>query len=470
MLSRRDFLKGTTVMALSGMLTEAHASASEPSSQRPNFLLFFTDQQRWDTVGAYGSPMGLTSTLDALARRGVLFQQAVTTQPVCAPARACLWTGMYQNRHGVWRNALGLSPDIPTVAHHLKRAGYTVGYIGKWHLAPREVGNGAVPAEWRGGFTDFWEASNVLELVSHPYEGKLFDAEGKEIAFSGVYRTDFLTQRAVRFLKEVGKEPFLLVISYLEPHQQNDWNRYVGPEGYAQRYANPWVPEDLRPLPGDWHSQLPDYYGCVARLDENLATILQTLAETGRLQNTVIVFVSDHGCHFRTRNGEYKRSPHESSIRIPLVMAGAGLNRSLMVPEVVSLVDIAPTLLEIAGLHVPSEMQGRSLMPLIRREIGGWRNEAFVQISESMVARALRTERYTYCAVALGKEGWNDPYSDRYTEWYLYDLYADPHQLVNLAGRRQYEAVAQDLRERLRSRIREVEGMEVQIDPCPIPP
>lgn len=412
--------------------------------------------------------MGLTPTLDALARKGILFQQAITTQPVCAPARACLWTGMYQNRHGVWRNALGLSPEVQTIAHHFKQAGYTVGYIGKWHLAPREVGSGAVPSEWRGGFTDFWEAANVLELVSHPYEGCLYDAEGKEIPFSGVYRTDFLTQRAIRFLHEVGSNPFLLVISYLEPHHQNDLDRYVAPEGYAQRYANPWIPQDLRPLPGDWHSQLPDYYGCVARLDENLAAILRTLEETGKLQNTVLVFVSDHGSHFRTRNPEYKRSPHESSVRIPLVIAGASLNRSLVVPEVVSLVDVAPTLLDIAGIEVPAEMQGRSLLPLINRQKQERENEAFIQISESMVARAIRTERYTYCAVALDKHGWHHPSSDRYTEWFLYDLYADPHQQVNLAGRTQYEPVAHQMRQRLREWIREIEGVDAQIEPYPL--
>lgn len=450
-------------MALGSMLPEAQ-SVSPP--QPPNVLVFFTDQQRWDTIGAYGSPMGLTPTLDALARRGVLFQHAVTTQPVCAPARACLWTGMYQNRHGVWRNGLGLSPEVPTIAHHFKQAGYTVGYIGKWHLAPNELGHGAVPREWRGGFTDFWEASNVLELVSHPYEGKLFDAGGKEIPFSGVYRTDFLTQTAVRFLKEVDKDPFLLVVSYLEPHQQNDMNRYVAPEGYSKRYANPFVPEDLRPFPGDWYSELSDYYGCIARLDENLSTILQALAETGRLENTLVVFVSDHGCHFRTRNNEYKRSPHESSIRIPLVMAGAGFNRSRVVPEVVSLADVAPTLLAAAGLPIPSEMQGRSLLPLVERRAEGWRNEAFIQISESMVARALRTERYTYCAVATDKNGWEHATGERYTEWYLYDLYTDPHQMVNLVARRPYQQVANDLRERLRARIAEVEGMDVQIEPA----
>lgn len=243
-------------------------------------------------------------------------------------------------------------------------------------------------------------------------------------------------------------------------------NRYVAPEGYAKRYASPFVPEDLRPFPGDWYSELPDYYGCIARLDENLSTILQALAETGRLENTLVVFVSDHGCHFRTRNNEYKRSPHESSIRIPLVMAGAGFNRSLVVPEVVSLADVAPTLLAAAGLPVPSDMQGRSLLPLVERRAEGWRNEAFIQISESMVARALRTERYTYCAVATDKNGWEHATGERYTEWYLYDLYTDPHQTVNLVARRPYQQAANDLRERLRARIAEVEGMDVQIEPA----
>ncbi len=458
-------------MAFGSVITaqaSAQVEAQSSSPSRPNVLIFFTDQQRWDTVGAYGSPMGLTPTLDAMARRGTLFGNAVTTQPVCAPARACLWTGMYQNRHGVWCNGLGLSPEIPTIAHAFKGAGYTVGYIGKWHLASHSKPEqfGAVPKEARGGFEDFWEASNVLEHTSHPYEGALYDSEGKPIRFEGIYRTDFLTQRAVRFLKEVGKDPFLLAISYLEPHHQNDMNRYVAPEGYAKRYANPFVPEDLRPFPGDWYSELPDYYGCIARLDENLATILQTLAETGKLENTIVVFVSDHGCHFRTRNAEYKRSPHESSIHIPLVIAGPGFNRSLVIPEVVSLADVTPTLLDAVGLPIPPQVQGHSLLPLLDRRVDTWRNEAFIQISESMVARALRTERYTYCAVATDRNGATDPNSDHYTDWYLYDLYVDPKQLVNLVARRPYEAVAKELRERLRARIAEVEGIEVRIEPA----
>ncbi len=462
MPKRREILRQVGVMGLGATMESKEAKTS---SLRPlSVLVFFTDQQRWDTVGVYGSPMNLTPNLDALARRGTLFQVAVTNQPVCAPARASLWTGMYQTRHGVWRNGIGLNPETPTLAHYFKRAGYTVGYVGKWHLAPSNLGAGYVPPEYRGGFSDFWEAANALEHTSHPYEGALYGADGKEIHFAGVYRTDFLTQRAIQFLKEVGRAPFFLAVSYLEPHHQNDWNRYVAPDGYASRFVNPFVPHDLRPFPGDWQKELPDYYGCIARLDENLGQILQVLEELGRLDDTIIVFTSDHGCHFRTRNAEYKRSCHESSVRIPLVIAGAMFNRRQVVPEVVSLVDIAPTLLEAAGLLVPKEVQGRSLLPLVSRETEGWRNEAFIQISESMVGRALRTERWKYCVVALDKHGGRDPASERYMEWQLYDLYADPYELVNLAGRREYRQISAELRERLKARMVEAGEPEPIID------
>ena len=465
MVTRREFLRQSGVMAMSALSDRVSEGQGASSKNRPpSVLIFFTDQQRWDTVGVYGSPMNLTPNLDALARKGTLFQVAITNQPVCAPARACLWTGMYQTKHGVWRNGIGLSPEIPTIAHHFKKAGYIVGYIGKWHLSPGKLGAGFVPPEYRGGFVDLWEAANVLEFTSHPYEGAIYDADGKEIRFSNIYRTDFLTQRAIRFLKEVGDKPFLLVISYLEPHQQNDWNRFVAPEGYAAKFANPFVPHDLRPFPGDWQKELPDYYGCVARLDENLGEILKALAELGRLDDTIIVFTTDHGCHFRTRNAEYKRSAHEGSVRIPLVIAGPGFNRSMVVPEVVSLVDVAPTLLEAVGLPVPKEMQGKSLLPLVERKVEGWRNEVFIQISESMVGRALRTERWKYCVVAPDKEGPRDPSSDRYVEWQLYDLYADPFELVNLAGRREYREIAAQLRERLKALMVEAGEPEPKIE------
>lgn len=431
----------------------------------PNILVILTDQQRWDTLGCYGSPMGLTPNLDALAQRGCRFDNAITNQPVCAPARGCLWTGCYATSHGVWRNGFGLSPGMPTVARCLREVGYQAGYIGKWHLAPhggpQDPGSGAVPPELRGGFDDFWEASNLLEYTSQPFDTCLYDQCGDEIRLGG-YRVDALTDRAIQFLRTKRVTPFFLAVSYLEPHQQNDIRHFVAPVGYAERHVNPFVPSDLRALPGDWQAELPAYYGCIARIDEAVGRLLHCLDEECLAEQTVVVFLSDHGCHFRTRNSEYKRSCHDSSIHIPLLISGPGFNRRLVVPEVVSIIDIAPTLLETAGAEVALTMQGRSLLPLIRRESCDWPGEALIQISESCVARALRTQRWTYCITAPDDSGLTRQGCGQYQETHLYDLYADPFQLVNLAGHWSYRSVGRQLRGRLEVRLAAVgEGKPV---------
>lgn len=430
--------------------------------KRPNILIFFTDQQRWDTVGVYGSPMNLTPNLDELAKEGTIFNLAFTNQPVCAPARACIFTGQYATTHGVWRNGLGLKAEDNTLAYCLKRAGYTVGYIGKWHLSPDELGPGYVPPEYRAGFEDYWESANLLEFTSHPYDTNLYDKDGNLIHIPG-YRVDALTDRVINFIDKTNDNPFFLVVSYLEPHHQNDMNRFVAPDGYREKFSNPFIPYDLRPFPGDWQEQLPDYYGCIARLDEAFGKIVEHLKDKKIFQDTIIVFLSDHGCHFRTRNTEYKRSCHESSIRIPLIFHGPGFNKSLVIPELVSLVDVAPTILDSVGIPIPNTMQGRNLLPLLDRKIKDWKNEVFIQISESCVARAIRTERWKYCAIAEDKDGWLDSCSDTYTDYQLYDLYSDPYELVNLAGRREYRNIIEELKERLIARIQEVEGIRPKI-------
>jgi arylsulfatase A-like enzyme len=479
-VTRREFLKRSAVAApLPAALAQSAARpASAPAvKNRPNIVIIIADQCRWDAIGAAGlSPMALTPNLDAMARRGVLFQAATTNQPVCAPSRACLLTGQYQTRHGVWRNGLPLPTDAVTIAKLFREAGYTSNYIGKWHLAPnggtaQPSSAGPVTPDYRGGFLDLWEAANVLEHTSHAYEGDLYDADGKPIHFSDIYRVDFMTDRTVRFLRDPGSKPFFLVVSYLEPHFQNDQNIFAAPKGYAERYANPFVPGDLRPFPGDWLASLPGYYGCIASVDEAVGRILRTLTETGIDENTIVVFTSDHGCHFRTRNAEYKRSAHESSVHIPLIVKGPGFDRQRAVPEIVSHVDLAPTLLEAAGLPVPGTMQGRSYLPLLDRQTSDWRNEVFIQISESMAGRALRTDRWKY-AVASATPGTpaRTASSDRYVEYQMYDLFADPHELVNLAGRREYRREAAQLRDRLHARIAEAGEVQPEIDEAPYYP
>src|SRR5690606_25144142 len=146
---------------------------------------------------------------------------------------------------------------------------------------------------------------------------------------------------------------------------------------------------------------------------------------------------------------EYKRSCHDASIRVPLAIQGPGFDGGGQVRELVSLIDVPPTLLDAAGLPVPPEMQGRSFVPLTRGGRDGWPTEVFVQISESQVGRAIRTHRWKYSVSAPGRDAWNDSGSDRYVEEFLYDLEADPHELVNLAGLEAFRDLAAELRERL---------------------
>ena len=487
LLTRRSWLRSAPG-ALAPLAAAQAQSGARP--ERPNILIVISDQFRWDAIGAMGlNPMNLTPQLDAMAQRGVLFRNAFCSQPVCAPARASIFTGQTPSRHGVWRNGIALDPGAATLATTLRAAGYSANYIGKWHLAGNNgiagqpETHGPVVPRYRGGFLDLWQAANTLELTSHAYEGDLYDNDGAPIHFSGTYRSDFLTDLGRRFLRSA-KQPFLLTLSYLEVHHQNDSdtfdppkefqgryaNPFVPPREFAGRYANPFVPQDLRPLPGSWPSQLADYFACVAKMDETMGTIRRTLEETGLDRNTIVAFVSDHGCHFKTRNTEYKRSPHESSIHVPLLIEGPGFNRSLEIPELVSHVDLAPTLLAAAGVAIPESMQGRSVLPLLERHTEGWRNEAYFEMSEFMTGRGLRTPQYTYAAAAPKRADWQPaPSSGRYTEYMLYDLYADPHQHVNLAGNQRYAQVSRQLRERLLERIYEAGGVRAEIEPAIFP-
>lgn len=415
---------------------------------RPNFLLFFTDQQRWDTVGAYRSPLGLTPNLDAIASQGTLFEHAFTPQPVCGPARSCLQTGLYATQTGCWHNSIALREDAWTFPKALGAAGYDLAYIGKWHLA-HPAGTAPVPRAARGGWNGTWEAADILEFTSKPYDFVVFDADSQPLRHAG-YRVDAQTDRVIRFLNQPRDEPFCCMISYLEPHHQNDLHRFVAPDGHAQRYRDAWVPEDLRPFPGDWPSQWPDYCGIIRSLDENFGRLMRELDRLCLRDDTVVLFFSDHGCHFCTRNAEYKRSCHEGSVRVPLVAAGPGFNHGRRAPELASLLDIPATVCDLAGVPTPP-LQGRSLRALATAPPGDWRDEVYIQISESGTARALRTERWKYCVTAPGPE--REPVAERFVESHLYDLWADPHELTNLVGRRTHRAIADGLRERLKRQM-----------------
>jgi arylsulfatase A-like enzyme len=475
--SRRSFLKSSVAAAVAAAVSsQANAQTAAKPASPPNIILYLSDQFRWDFLGANGhNGSTRTPNLDAMAARGKNFTHAVTNQPVCAPSRSVLFTSRYATETGVWRNGIALGQTLPTLAGELRKAGYTSNLIGKWHLAPSAPsgggGAGAVKEEFRGGFLDLWEGSNVIEFTSHPYEGTIYDRDGKEITYKDEYRVDFITDRAERFLRQKQEKPFFLFISQIEPHQQNDMHQPIGPHGSVARFANSTVPADLKALPGTWQAQLPDYYGCIEAIDASVGRVRRVLEEEHLADNTIFIFLSDHGCHFMTRNQEYKRSTHNSSIRVPLIIDGPGFQGAQQIPEIVGLIDIAPTVLEAAGIAVPADWKGKSLLPLLSNPQArqAWPNQQLIQISESMTGRAIRTKDWTYC-VADTSGATKESAVATYHEYQLYDQRADPHELVNLAGRMEYREQADVLRGQLKKLMVAAGEPEPEIVPAALYP
>jgi len=448
------------------------------------------DQFRADFVGAsHENPSVKTPHIDALAARGANFRQCMSNQPLCSPSRASFLTSRYATETGIWKLGNELDHSLPTIATEFRKNGYTANFMGKWHVSATELSNGKKQLGWippgpsRGGFDDLWEGANVPELVSHPYTGNYWESDGNDIGYQDEYRVDFIANRAVSFIEQKHDKPWLLFLSQLEPHQQNDIDAFVPPRRYADDfpwlmfrsqlkaqqqtgvdalfhpehpvYADPYIPEDLRNLPGNWRSRIPGYYGCVQAIDDCIGALVAALERSGQLDNTIIAFFSDHGCTFRTRLGEYKRSPHDSSLRVPFVIAGPGFDQSIVVDEVVSLLDFTPTLLNAAGIQPPASMRGKPLKLLAqdRKARAAWDSTVYFQVSQSICGRGIRTHDWCYCAFDPAVERGEAEYGTHYQDFALYSIAGDPAELVNLVGRAEYKQVADQLRGELQKRI-----------------
>jgi len=412
--------------------------------KRPNIVFLFSDQQRWDTLGCYGQKLPISPNLDQMAAEGVRFENAFTCQPVCGPVRASLQTGKYPTQVGCEVNNRHLPLNADTLARRMKAAGYKTGYIGKWHLAsgPNRYDEGVapdyrilpIPEAFRGGYDD-WLASDVLEFTSHAYDGHMFDGNGKPRFFKPTrFRVDCQTDWVEEYLEKQTKDnPFFLFVSYIEPHHQNDHRCYEGPTGSKERWANYEIPGDLAGLPGDWVENYPDYLGCCHALDNAVGRVRKKLKAMGMDENTVVIYTSDHGSHFKTRNGEYKRSCHDGCLRIPMIAYGPGFKGGEVNQNLASLIDIPRTILSIAGGEVPEDWQGINLQDSVGKEIG--REAIFAQISESHAGRTIRTKKWKYAVAIPDVDGeWVEQGNAGaiiYRESFLYDLEADPHERKN---------------------------------------
>lgn len=411
---------------------------------KPNIIFYFSDQQRWDTLNENIMPNVWT-----LGEQGLLFENSFTCQPVCGPARACLQTGQYATQNKCYWNGIPLQENSKTLADHFNENGYDTAYIGKWHLASdRAPGRGchcektAVPLEKQGGYK-YWRGADVLEFTSHGYDGYVFDEKGNKVEFTG-YRADCINDFAVEYINNHnGEKPFFMFISQLEPHHQNDHGHFEGPKEAVDKYKDYPIPEDLSFLSGDYKKEYPDYIAAINRLDANVGKLVDTLKKKGIYDNTIIIYTSDHGCHFKTRNFEYKRSCHDSCIHTPLVFGGGAIPVAENTDALASLIDLPPTILNLAGIEIPESYSG-NVLPANGTDAPE-RDCVFIQISESHIGRAVRTKEWKYSARAIGS-GWHKPRAVHYFDDYLYDLKNDPCEKNNLVKDENYSKVLQQMR------------------------
>lgn len=417
---------------------------------KQNIIFYFSDQQRYDTVNREIMP-----NLMALADEGTFFENCYTCQPVCGPARASLQTGLYPSECGCHINGIPLRDDAKTLADYFNDNGYETAYIGKLHLASGKNGGEkircektAIPKERLWGYK-YFRGADVLEFTSHGYDGYVFDENGNKIDFEG-YRADKINDFAIEYIENYDSDkPFFMFVSQLEPHHQNDHNRFEGPKEKVDKYKDYPIPEDLSFLKGNYKEQYPDYLAAIESLDDNLGKLINSLKQKGIYDNTTIIYTSDHGCHFKTRNAEYKRSCHDASIHIPLVIKGNGFEQCKRDDEIVSLIDLPPTLLVSGEIDVPFNYQGKPVQSRPDKDC------AFIQISESQCGRAIRTKEYTYsvsCAKFLSSS------SKVYFEDYLYDNINDRAQKNNLIKYKEYVHIRKSLKAQLINEIEKIEN------------
>ena len=317
---------------------------------QPNILLIMSDQQRPDSIACYGNCFVDTPNVDALAARGVRFVDAFTPFPLCTPARAALWTGMMPTFHGITDCVYGIddafyaSPRPGTVIDWMSAAGYETAYFGKWHLG------GAQPAT-----ADHWDAFN---------SGGGHWVDGYQNSQNGEYVPYRQTDSMISYLESRADatRPLFAVQAYYPPHEP-----YTAPAAWMARYRNKGI---FR----------PGYYAGVSAVDECLGHIVQCLERTGMADNTVIIYTSAHGEHFNYRAKLNKTTGHDESIRIPLIIAGAGATRiDAQVSGAVGLEDISPTILDLAGVAAPHEFHGQSLVPQLRTDETHGKDQYLVQ-------------------------------------------------------------------------------------------
>jgi N-acetylglucosamine-6-sulfatase len=439
---------------------------SPPSTgPRPSFVVVVADDMAYGLFGPERRfPFLRLPNLERLTARGVSFDHAYVTTSLCSPSRATLLSGLYAHTHGVFANEQAeLGPDTATYPKLLQAAGYETAFVGKWHM------NAQTDAP-RPGFA-YWLSFRGQGV----YENPLLNENGRAIQRTG-YLTDLLTDYAVDWLRRPRTTPFVLILAHKAPHNpavpaprhasmfpdaalpepasfedsfadKPSWQRrYARCGGVAAAFANCPDPQPAALAPAPWPAQDPGqlaYLRTLLALDESLGRVMAELDAQGRTASTYVVFVSDNGLFLGEHRIGDKRLAYEESLHVPLVVAGPGIAPRRAEPTVLNL-DLAPTLLELAGVAKPAEMQGRSFAGVLRGSEGEIRdsflyeyaNDAFLPVIPDILAVRQPNRKYVMYPQSPGEEE-------------LYDLVNDPHELTNLAGNPDFAIARAQLRQRL---------------------
>jgi len=419
-------------------------SCGDRRDARPNIVFVLADDHRYDFLGAAGHPWLETPNLDRLATEGVRFAQAFVTTSLCSPSRASFLTGQYAHRHGVVANeTTDLGADVPTFPQLLQVAGYRTAFVGKWHMARW--------ARPRPGF-DRWVAFSR----QGDYQRNTLNVDGAWVLAEG-YVTDVLTDYALDFLADSDRRPFLLCLSHKAVHQP-----FTPAPRHADLYRDAPVAavDSLAAAPAasgrqdgtvaiDRVAMVRDYARTLAALDESLGRILAALEARGILDNTVVIYAGDNGYLFGDRGGLWdKRVAYDPSIRIPLIVRyPPRFPAGTVCDELALNLDVAPTLLTLAGVPLPAAMQGRDLLALADGTAtrDAFLYEYFADTGQVPTILALRSRQYKLVTYPENRELPDE----------LYDLARDPAERRDLAADPAAAAVLADLRARLAARAAE---------------
>lgn len=469
-LKRRDFLKavglGASSLAVPGCL-----QAYKTPTKRPNILFFFTDDQRFDTIHLLGNEQIITPNMDRLVQSGMSFTNAYImgsmAGAVCMPSRSMLMTG---------RTLFHLEEDIYIIPEEhtqlpetLRKAGYTSYHTGKWHqdakALTRSFSTGG--KVFFGGMSDHYRVP-VFDFNHngiYPSREELRELRREENIKKrkkARHSSELFSDTAIKFLRDYeGEAPFFMYISYTAPHDPRQ-----APEKYLDMYdieeiilPKSFMPEHpfdngevtrdekLVPTPrtpNEIRKHIRNYYAVITHLDAQIGRVLAALKETGKFENTIIVFASDNGLAVGRHGLMGKQNLYEHSIKVPLIMSGPGIGKGQKCDAFCYLLDVYPTLCNLTGVCIPRSVEGKSLAFAIRDQKRKVRDILFFAYRD--VQRGVRDERYKLIEyVVKGK-----------STTQLFDLQADPWELDNLADNPAYAGHLKRLRKELLLRKEEL--------------